>query len=139
LQTGNHSFSFSLTSHNPGWENGFRFGKQANERLFAIVNPAEFKNAYLPEHYSFFKVNADNVIVSAIKKSEDDDAVVVRMYDILGKGADIDFELTFNPEKSTHCSLIENSGTNIQSSENIVPVKLGAYSIETFKFVPQNL
>ena len=39
LQTGNHYFHFSLTSHKPGYENGYKFGRQSNEKLLVVVDP----------------------------------------------------------------------------------------------------
>ena len=137
LQTGNHHFSFSLTSHLPGWKHGFQFGKQANEKLFVVVNPEQSINANLPENKSFFKVSGNNVIVSAIKKSEDQNAVVLRMYDILGESSDFELELDFKPIKIYQTSLIETEKVERQHGVSIIPIKLGKYSIETFKLFPR--
>lgn len=134
LQTGDHYFSFSLSSHQPGYEHGFQFGKQANEKLFVVVNPSQFKDANLPESKSFFKVNENNIIISAIKKSEDEDAVVLRLYDILGQKKDLELELDFKPVKTFHTSLIEEEIKELQHSGNKVPILIKHNSIETFKF-----
>lgn len=134
LQTGSHYFQFSLTSHLPSWKNGFQFGKQGNEKLFVIVNPTPYKSAYLPETKSFLKVSGDNVIISAIKKGEDDNSVIVRMYDMLGQDSNPELELDFKPIKIYQTSLIETENLELQRVGNLIPIKLGSYSIETFKF-----
>ena len=41
LQPGDHDFRFSILSHEPGWKNGYRFGKQSNNPLRAVVAPAQ--------------------------------------------------------------------------------------------------
>lgn len=137
LQTGNHHFTFSLTSHLPGWSHGYQFGKQANEKLFVVVNPEKFKHANLPESKTFLKVSGHNAIVSAIKKSELDDAVVVRMYDILGQSSDLELELDFKPFKCYKTSLIEEEIEELTYSEHAIPIRLEHYSIETYKFILQ--
>jgi len=137
LQTGNHYFEFSLKSHLPGWGNGFRFGKEANEKLFVVVNPKQYKNAELPERKSFLTVNVDNIIISAFKKSENQNAVVVRMYDILGKSTNPEIRMDFKPLSCYKTSLIEEEIEELKHSENVIKIKVENYSIETFKFILQ--
>ena len=43
LQTGNHFFTFSMTSHQPGWKNGALFGRQANEKLIAVKSKSSVR------------------------------------------------------------------------------------------------
>ena len=44
LQTGDHHFRFSITSHKPGWKNGAVFGRAANE----LLQTAWADNTYSP-------------------------------------------------------------------------------------------
>ncbi len=135
LQTGDHHFSFSLTSHQAGWENGFRAGKQANEKLVSLVNPPQFKKAYLPENFSFFSVDGENVIISAIKKSEDDNSITVRLYDILGQDNQINLKVNsiFQLQKAFKTSLIEEEISEQPHSTDNLSIELKPYSIETLK------
>ena len=135
LQTGNHYFSFSLTSHHPGWKNGFRFGKQANEKLVSVVNPPLYSKAFLPEINSFFNLDSDNVIVSAIKKCDDDNSFIVRLYDIAGENSTFNLRLDnkFSIRKAFYTSLIEEEISEQLHTDNIIPINLKPYSIETFK------
>ena len=68
LQTGDHSFSFSMTSHQSGWQNGALFGRQSNEKLLAVKQNHLFENALLPESLSFLKTDQSNVEISTFKK-----------------------------------------------------------------------
>ncbi len=140
LQTGDHHFSFSLTSHLPGWEHGFRAGKQANEKLLSVVNPPQFKKAYLPEKFSFFRIDDENVIISAIKKSEDDNSITVRLYDLLGQDKQVNLKMhsNFKLEKAFKTSLIEEELSEQPHSADNLPVELKPYSIETFKVFINN-
>jgi alpha-mannosidase len=84
LQTGDHHFEFSLTSHKPGWENGFQSGRETNEKLMVVVNPEPYQNADLPEELSFFSSNNKNIIISTVKKAEDESALIIRAFNVSG-------------------------------------------------------
>ncbi|MBK7107529.1 MAG: hypothetical protein IPH62_19860 [Ignavibacteriae bacterium] len=70
LQTGDHYYSFSLTSHLPDWENGFQFGKQANEKLQVVLNPKQYKDANLPDEKVSFSLDSKNIIISTLKNQK---------------------------------------------------------------------
>src|SRR5262249_17737200 len=72
LQTGDHHFCFSMTSHQPGWTNGYRAGIAGNAPLRAVVKENLEDEGKLPPTQSFVGVNANNIVVSALKKCEDD-------------------------------------------------------------------
>jgi alpha-mannosidase len=137
LQTGNHHYNFSFTSHKSGWDNGFQFGKQANEKLIVVVNPNKFENAELNEVESFFKTNESNVIISTIKKSEDDSSIIVRCFDILGKDNEIEISSFSKIKSAILTNLIEENITQIPNDENSIKIKLGNNSIETIKISPK--
>ena len=133
LQTGNHYFSFSLTSHKPGFENGFKQGRQANEKLLTVIDPVEAKSATLPEEASFFSVDSPDISVSAIKKAEDDNSFIVRLYET-GRGAtNVNLNSWFNFSKAELTDLLEYNSKSITFSSKTVPLKVGSHSIETIK------
>jgi len=131
LQTGDHHFSFSLTSHKPGWENGFRFGRQANEKLQVVVDAIPYQSASLPEEMSFFNLQNDNLVISAIKKAEDDNGVAIRMYDLFGKATELNLKC-FKPLKElSKANLIEEKTSTVPVKNGVISTQIGAYSIET--------
>src|SRR5262249_61264105 len=64
-----------------------RRGHELNAPLLAIALAPH--QGPLPARQSFFATDADNVIVSAVKKDEDDDALTVRLYEWAGKKSDV--------------------------------------------------
>jgi len=140
LQTGNHYFSFSLNSHPPGWKNGFNFGKQANEKLVVVVNPLVYKSASLPESDSFFDVEPANLVISTVKKAEDDNSVIIRVYEIEGKSIKATIN-SFVPIKEViHTNLIEEpqNKVEIKANKNKINIDVGKFAIETFKMKLKN-
>ncbi len=133
LQTGNHTFTFSITSHKSGWINGASFGRQANEQLQAVWADHNFTDAALPESMSFFSTNQENVLISTVKKAEDSDAMVVRMVDMEGKDKLVRLQCFTNMAQAEQTNLIENEIKSLPVSGNSVQISLGHNAIETFK------
>lgn len=133
LQTGNHSFSFSLSSHEPGWIHGYKHGKQANEKLHAVVNPVPYKGANLPEENSFFSLDREGVIISTIKKAEDDQGVIVRMYNLTEEEQKVSLKHGFHFQKAIGTNLIEEEAREISLVNSQVELPLKHHAIETIK------
>lgn len=130
-QTGNHRFSFSICSHAPGWNQGIRFGKEANEGLFAVLNPEPYAHAPLPESHSFLEVDSEQVIVSAMKKAENEDGLVVRLYNLSEEETEVRLQFSVPFEKAWQTNLIEEKQHEIGISNGGLHVKAGNQSIET--------
>jgi alpha-mannosidase len=133
LQTGDHAFSFSMTSHSPGWQNGASFGQQANEKLISVLAGNQFGNASLPEKMSFFGTKSENVLIPVIKKAEDSDEVVIRLVEINGKDQQITVQSFRNIEQAKQTNLIESDQKPLSATGNSVIFKLGHHAVETMK------
>jgi alpha-mannosidase len=133
LQTGNHWFRFSITSHKPGWINGAALGRQANEELKAVWADNQFTTTSLPETLSFFKVDQENVLVSTVKKAEDSDEVVVRLTDLEGKDKTVTLESYKKPGEAKLTNLIEVEKETLNSDNKGIKLNLGHHAIETIK------
>ncbi len=130
-QTGDHKFSFSFTSHKPGWEKGARFGKASNEKLFVVVNPDKFKSAVLNESMSFIKVDNESIIVSALKKAENDNGIAVRLYNTSDRKTEVNINIPGQFKKVWLTNLIEEKQTELSISSGALKLEVGIQSIET--------
>ena len=136
LQQGDHHYQFSILSHRPGWKNGYRFGIEANTPLQVVVGVKPGIKATLPEEKSFFEVSDDNIVVSAIKKCDDDDSVIVRLYDVEGKDSEVSINTFFSIVAAEHTDIIEENGKSIPVSRNRLQHEIGHNAIETYKLFP---
>jgi len=136
LQEGDHAYRFSIFSHDPGWQKGYKLGIQANNLLVPVVNPASNHDAALPQEKSFFSVSAGNVLVSTIKKCEDDDSVIVRLVDIEGKDADVQLNSFAPMDKAELVNMIEEEGRAVPAQRFGLKLRLGHHAIETLKLWP---
>ncbi len=133
LQTGNHYFKFSITSHEPGWKNGANFGRASNENLKAVWADKTFTDASLPETQSFFSVDHKNVLISTVKKAEDSDDVVMRITELGGTDKTINISSFKKTYEATQTNLIEDDIQNLGINEKGIVLNLKHHSIETIK------
>jgi alpha-mannosidase len=133
-QKGSHHFKISITSHEPGWKHGYHFGIEGNHLLPAIRKEKPQKGT-LPEELSFASVSSPFVRVTALKKSDDDKSLTLRMVEMEGTDKKIDLKL-FTPVKSfLKTNLIEENGQDTGQSGNVLKLDIGKNSIETFKLI----
>ena len=85
VQAGDHHYRFAITSHDGGWRNGWRDGISANHPLLPVIGLRPRTDASLPESNHFSACPESNVVISTIKKCEDDDSVIVRLFDLEGR------------------------------------------------------
>lgn len=137
LQEGDHHYRFSLTSHDPGWINGYRLGIQANCPLFPVAGAPTGDDADLPEEKSFFEVSAAGALISTVKKCEDDDSIIVRVYEIEGKDAELVLTPFFPLGKAELVSMIEEEAKAIPCRSDGLTMGLGHHAIETLKLWPR--
>lgn len=134
LQTGDHRFSFSLTSHVPGWQNGYKTALGFNEKLQVVSNPIRYENAKLPAELSFFTLNKPNLLISTIKMAEDQNGFIARIYEIEGKETNAKLTASSPLNECWRTDLLEYKTFKIPSSENEVEISAGKFSIETYFF-----
>ncbi|MGL6178548.1 MAG: glycosyl hydrolase-related protein, partial [Tannerellaceae bacterium] len=128
-QAGDHTFHFSLRSDSPTNMTSAKDAMAANYKAQVVVNPRSIRAASLPEEMSFFSVNADNIVISALKKSEDSDQVIIRLYDALSDDKKHIKIKSFIPVKELYkTNMIEQ---NPQRLNDVIEV--GHRSIETLK------
>ena len=131
---GHHCFTYSLVGHAGGLDKAVTIEKAEilNQKLKAFRTDKH--RGTLGKEFSFVSSNNRNVIIKALKKAENSDEYVVRVYEIGGEKVQ-DAVLSFAGEIA---SAYEADGTekSIGSAEfsgNGLSVSIKPYSIKTFK------
>ena len=130
-QKGVHKQSFDIRTHEPGWRNGYKKGWEFNNPPISVVPVTNLK-ANLPSKYSFMSIKPDNIIVSTMKKCEDDDSVVIRVFEQEGK--DVKARLHFFKPIGNllETNIIERQAQPLKEKPN--SISLGHNEIKTLKF-----
>jgi alpha-mannosidase len=136
---GDHDFTYSLYPHAGTWREAqtIRRAYELNDRLFAIS--ATQHQGTLPAEYSFVQLQPDNVVLTAIKKAEDDNALVLRFYEWAGKETDAVLHLPVSASAVTETNLMEHPIANLSLNAAAVTVHTKPYEIKTVKidFAPE--
>ena len=86
---GNHRYQMALLPHRGNWRLRYREGIEFNYPLIAFLGATGGSAAgrTLPRSREFLKLSPSNLILTAMKKSEDDEDVVIRFYEAEGRQA----------------------------------------------------
>jgi alpha-mannosidase len=128
---GEHDMIYSLYPHYGDWRYGaVQQGYALNVPLLAC--PAEAKPGG-EKVASFASLDVDNVILDHIKKAEDSDALVLRLYEAFGQRGPV--ELTFGrpPRSVSLCDMMEENDQPVKTKENTVSLYFTPYEIKSLK------
>ena len=124
---GHHHFSYSLYPHAGDWKKSLtiRRGYEFNYKLRAIQVVAH--GGSLPPQHSFVAVQEDNVVLTALKKAEDCDGLLLRFYEWAGKGGNVRISVPAGATSATLTNLMERPEGTVLSIDSdgrvIVPVR----------------
>lgn len=131
---GRNMFSFGVYSHENGFENGTQ--KQSilfNNPLRAVQ--AQPSNEGKAGSLSLLSVSDDDVLVRAVKMSEDDDALIVRVNEGIGKEhKTVELKINnFDIESAQLVNASEEFISDIKSEKNSVKFSIKPFEVKTFK------
>lgn len=134
-ERGVHTLRYSLYPHAGSWQDAgvTQRGDELNYPFSVITDTVH--DGDLPASYSFVQVRPANVIVEAIKKAEDSDNLILRLYETTGKKSSVTISLAQAVDAIHQTDLLENDLEDIPTDGKNFRISLGAHSIETFKLI----
>ena len=130
---GHHEFTYSLYPHGGGWKDALtiRRGYELNYKLISM--PSGKHQGALPAAHSFVQAQPDNVIITALKKAEDDDALLLRFYEWAGKDSQVTIQLPPGAETAFETNLMEKPISSLPVHNGAVTLHTKPYEIKTIK------
>jgi alpha-mannosidase len=108
---GKFTISYALFPHSGDWKNGvWAEGEDFNIPVYAAEPPSLAlvkSHATRPEEASFFSLDAGNITLTGMKRSEDGNELIIRLAEIEGKATACNLTLPFNVLKVRRLNLIE--------------------------------
>jgi alpha-mannosidase len=104
---GHHHFGYALYPHAGDWKQALtvRQGYDFNYKLQAIqVQEHEGK---WPPRQSLVTIEPENVVLTAVKKAEDSDALILRFYEWAGKSGEVRISVPAGATSATLANLME--------------------------------
>lgn len=91
-----HEFTYSLFPHEGDYIKGgvVRAGYEVNVPLYVLPGHLQVSDTVISK--SFISVDAENIVIETIKKAEDNEDIIVRLYECSGMSATAKLRLGFN-------------------------------------------
>lgn len=129
---GKHIFTYSIFPHKGDWKN--RTVKEAISLNTPIVgtklSPKEGK---FRDRNSFIEIDNSNIILGTLKKAEEDDAIILRLYEAYGFRGKVKIRCNFNVKRAVETNLLEEELSLINLDDNEIEVFFKPYEIKTLK------
>jgi alpha-mannosidase len=132
---GTHTFTYSLLPHTGGWREG-----AVMPEAYALNYPGEADLAPqngsgdLPERFSFARLDSDHVVLETVKKAEEENAWIVRLYEAKqyrNPAVHLDFGKPIR--KAAACNLMEEEERPVGFEGHRLTFSINPYQIRTFK------
>lgn len=132
-EQGVHTVRYALYPHAGTWQQAavVRRGQEFNNALIAVATTAHA--GALPSSHAFVRVQPENVLLSALKKAEDSEDLVMRCYESTGQSATTRVTLSDSlAVDAVHTAdLLERPQAILPSGRTNFEFPTGAWSIET--------
>ena len=138
---GHHEFTYSLLPHGGNWFEGKvnRVAYELNYPLLAVIkNDATNTSAKLPSAFSLIQVEPANIVIETVKKAEDSEALVVRLYECANRRGKFQIKLGFKATRAAETNLLEEEIAESSLADNGSTLEgyITPYQIKTFAFYP---
>jgi alpha-mannosidase len=128
---GSHRFTYALMPH------------RGDFREAGVIAAAEDLNAPLRVarggargERSLVEVDTPQVVVEAIKRAEDSDALIVRLYEAWGGRCAARLRTTLPASRAYLCDLLERNLEEVSVTDGVIRLELGPFKILTLKLEP---
>jgi alpha-mannosidase len=130
---GRHEFTYSLYPHAGSWNESqvVRRGQELNQPL--VVRILHAHPGTLPLTHSFFGIEADGVILDAIKLAEDKSGLIFRLYEANGKAEKAVLALIQKPARAVATDLLENEIAPLEVKGDRIVLSFRPFEIKTIK------
>jgi alpha-mannosidase len=131
---GHHHFHYALYPHAGTWKDALtiRHGWEYNYPLTAVATTAH--SGTLPASHSFVSATPDNVVLTAVKKAEDANGLIMRVYEWAGKDATVVFHVPPGATSATVTNMMETpEGSPLAVTGDVVKAPIHPYEILTVR------
>jgi len=133
LELRDYTFKYALQHHDGDWKQAksYKHGQEYQHQPLPIQ--AEAKGD-LPPEFSFLDISPDNVILSALKKAEDSDEVVLRLFETAGEATKAEIKFFRKIERAAVANLMEDEEQELAVEDNSkLTIEIKPFEIVTLK------
>lgn len=134
-----HAFTYSLAPHIGDYREAgiVQMAYDLNQPMEAIS--VDQQAGALPDSYSLAQVSEANVILETVKKAENGDALIFRLYDAYNEHREnVEITFGFDASRAYLCSMMEEDLQELSLCERSVHLTVKPFEIVTLKVYPNN-
>ena len=130
---GKHVFRYAVAPHSGGWKEA-RIWQRAHEHnvplrgQFTSVHPGR-----LPREKSFLSVSPQSIVVSALKKAERDDSLILRVYNTTADAVTAEVTLGFFVKSAALANLNEEPTGDLRLSNGKLSFAMPPFRVQTVR------
>jgi len=139
---GIQEFTYALFPHKGSWDaKVVRAGYELNNPLVGsgldishilpTSPPASHKSPGTT--HSFLEISPESLILTALKKAEDSQDIILRFYECEGKDTTAEIKFGFPVREVKETDLMENNLSSVPVQDGKITLKVGKYEIKTLK------
>ncbi|MGD0446148.1 MAG: glycoside hydrolase family 38 C-terminal domain-containing protein [Edaphobacter sp.] len=131
---GRQQFRYALYPHAGSWKQA-----QTVRRGYELNDPLKAEQVFphtgsLPAEHSFVSIENPNVVLTAVKKAEDSDALIFRMYEWAGTPTEVKLHIPPGATSATETDLMEKpEGAALNLTGDTITVPIKPYEILTLE------
>jgi alpha-mannosidase len=130
---GEHDLSYALFLHKSDFRTA-RTARSAYEFNYPLLHVEEANHrGTLPPTHSFFSIEPNNLILTVIKKSEDSDDLILRIYETSGEETKAVIQVAQPFEDARETDLLEREISKLKTRNDKIELPIGKHEIKTIK------
>ena len=132
LELRDYTFEYALQPHDGDWKQSeaYKHGREYHHLPLAVQTTSE---GDLPQEFSFLELKPSNLILSALKKAEDSDEVILRFFETKGENTMAEVKLFRRIERATVVDLLEQEEYELKPERNKLSIDVKPFEIVTLK------
>jgi alpha-mannosidase len=134
---GEHRFTYSLLPHAGLWgEATISAAYALNDPLIVVEAPRSRASGGAPVLSSLLSIDAPNIVVETVKRAEDGNGIIVRMYESQRRRGLVTLRTGFRLAKAWRANLLEENKAEFVVDGDQVNLSVRPYEIVTLRLVP---
>jgi alpha-mannosidase len=125
-------FEYALRHHEGDWKQSEAY-KDSQEFHHCPLYTQANAEGNLPLEFSFLEITPNNLILSALKKAEDSEEVILRFFETKGEETVAEIELFRKIERATVANLLEEEEYELKADRNKLKFEVKPFEIVTLK------
>ena len=128
---GEHIMSYSIIPHSGSYIDGGVVKKAYAFNNPLIAREINNKSGVLPQNFSLVQTECDNIVIDTVKKSENNDNIIFRLYDSENMKKKVTLKFGADIKHLYICDMLENIISEVEVKDNMAVIDVKNFEIVT--------